>query len=540
MACALYGSGKCVEALKKIACENADLRIRVESVSCLGRCDRAPAVLVSRHEAGNEPIDDELFVGLGRSPERDLNDLGRQFGRKERPKADRDADIVDPARGAWEIDVYRRRPELKPYEAIRDLLGGERDAHLAGVVPTLRDATLVGLGGALGRTAEKWEKVSAETSDVKYVVCNGDESEPGTFKDREILLRTPHLVVEGMLIAAAVLRASRGYIYIRHEYGESIRAVRDAIETARRLVPSAFRGFDLRVFVSPGRYICGEQSALLEVLEDRRAQPRDAPPEIEKEGLNRKPTLVNNVETYAWVPGILLSGAWWYRRIGKRLFSICGEIRQPGVYELSVETTLRELIEVSGGGMAEGCEFAAVAPSGPSGGFLPRWMDSNAFRRTAAAKLAAMSRATGRAKRPAYEVARLQAFHDSLPETGPFDVRDLPLDGSLFRNLGLMLGAGIVVYGETSAAPFSDGKLLDQVRNCQEFFHKESCGKCVPCRLGCDQLVHLVDRLRENPQDRPRVDTVARELAEAMQATSICGLGRSAACNPLITALDYF
>jgi len=530
MTCALHGSQACIDALSKHACDDDGLRVRVEPVSCLGRCDRAPAAMVSRYESGAKPIGDELFVGLGRSPQRDPDLLGREWGAGGRPKCDRDSDLDDPARAAWEVDVYRRRRTWKPYQALGDLGKGNRDAHLAAVIPALRAASLAGMGGALAQTARKWGKVAEEKSFPKYIVANGDESEPATFKDRELLLRTPHLVVEGMLIAAAVLGAARGYVYIRHEYAEQIKAIEAEIKVAKLRVPEAFKGFELRVFTSPGRYICGEQSALLEVLEDRRAQPREAPPEIEKEGLYGKPTLVNNVETYAWVPGILLEGAEWFRDRSLRFFSISGHVRNPGVYEVSVESTLGELIELAGG-MSEGREFAAVAPSGPSGGFLPPVLEADELRRTIVERL------PGLAGRPPREIAKLQALRNALPAAGSFDVRGLPLDGSLFRNLGLMLGAGIVVYGKTGRSPFP---ILDQVRNCLEFFHRESCGKCTPCRLGCEQLVYLGRDLDQASPDRRRIGQVAGDLAAVMEATSICSLGRTAAYNPLITALKYF
>ncbi len=189
---------------------------------------------------------------------------------------------------------------------------------------------------------QKWTDVRQAKGDQKYIICNGDESEPGTFKDRELMLRTPHLVLEGVILAGLLTGATRGYIYIRHEYPEQIAAMETAIRQAERMkicgrqVLNTGREFSIEVFVSPGGYICGEQSALVEAMEDHRAQPRNKPPQLETNGLYDKPTLVSNVETFAWVPAILLKGAEWYRDLGRngckgaRFFSISGDVNRPG------------------------------------------------------------------------------------------------------------------------------------------------------------------------------------------------------------------
>ena len=251
-------------------------------------------------------------------------------------------------RDAWSIDVYDplnaadgHSPD-PPYSALRALVSEGRGGEL---IKSLTDALLVGLGGALARTGKKWQDVAREPKRPKYVVANGDESEPATFKDRELLLHKAHLVVEGVALAGLSLDASFGIIYIRHEYEAQIEAVERAIAQVKKVVPEAFASFNLKTFESPGGYICGEQSALLEAIEGRRAQPRDPFPGLQTNGIDGCPTLVNNVETYAWVPGIALKGASWYAQARRRLFSISGDIVRPGVYELSFEATLGSLIQ---------------------------------------------------------------------------------------------------------------------------------------------------------------------------------------------------
>ena len=249
----------------------------------------------------------------------------------------------------------------------------------------LKNAYLLGMGGAGQPAADKWRDVYLRKEPVKYIVANADESEPGTFKDREIMLRTPELLVEGVIMAGLITGATQGYIYIRHEYEEAIHSVEECIKQAIRegaCGPSILgtdRAFPVEVFVSPGGYICGEQSALIEAMEDRRAQPRNRPPELSANGLRNQPTLVNNVETLSWAPSIFLEGGDWYKKQagsptsngkGWRIFSISGDLERPGAYEVPVGCSMGDLIEAAGG-MLGGRKLLAVATSGPSGGFLP-------------------------------------------------------------------------------------------------------------------------------------------------------------------------
>ncbi|MCA9239701.1 MAG: SLBB domain-containing protein, partial [Planctomycetales bacterium] len=349
-----------------------------------------------------------------------------------------------------------------------------------------------------------------------------DESEPGTFKDRDLLLRTPWLILEGMILGGLVVGADKGYVYIRHEYHEQIEAVKDAIEHARAMGacgPSIFgsqRSFDLEVFVSPGGYICGEQTALIEAMEDHRAEPRNRPPQLQTNGLWDKPTLLNNVETFAWVPIIRLRerGKWFAEAgkegfLGRRFFSISVDVNRPGAYEVPNGITLRELIEDLAGGVRHGRPLKAVAASGPSGGFLPAKLPVSALR---------------------------QGFVAKLPlGTTHFDLLDWQLDIGLSREMGLMLGAGIVIYAD-------DVDMVDQAWACSRFYRDESCGKCVPCRLGSTKLTELVTRIKAREcatQEIAAAKVLVNELAQTMALTSICGLGQVAAA-PLRTLLEYF
>jgi NADH:ubiquinone oxidoreductase subunit F (NADH-binding)/NADH:ubiquinone oxidoreductase subunit E len=489
MSCRLRDGASVLRTCEAVAADEPPARLTVEGVSCLGRCDRAPAMSVELHRPGREA---ETRLYTGHSPG-EARALLRGLLGGGAPPGDLDSEHDDGRR--WEIDVYHGKPEYTAALQLAAQLQAGRAAAAAArahVIERLREAGLLGMGGAGARTHKKWNDVWTAAGDEKYVVCCGDESEPGTFKDRAILRRTPHLVLEGVLVAGMVVGARRGWIYIRHEYAEQIARMRATIAEAEA------RGvltFPVEVFVSPGGYICGEQTAMIEVLEDKRAEPRNRPPEMQTNGLWDKPTLVNNVETLAWVPSLLLARA----TAGLRFFAVSGDVAAPGVYEVETTITLGGLI-ARAGGMRGGQAFKAVAPSGPSGGFLPRFLEGR---------------------------------------HGRFDVLDWQLDVQVSRDLGLMLGGGLVVYGE-------DADLVDQALGCVEFFRNESCGKCVPCRIGTQKLVEIATRIRDGAGD---VATLAGEhaplaglisdLATTMRETAICGLGTVAA-NPLRTLLRHF
>lgn len=567
MACHQRGALELTQSLTDAVSQaGASERVRVCGVSCLGRCDRAPAVRVTRHasegnastpsdsppgpaassgaptaDVASPGVEDrsheahQIKTWLGRSTD-ELVEWIRTIARgaanwRDLPD-DRDAAHPWLDSTAWRIEVRDAEGQPQKYAAVRQFFErGANDEQRDRLVRALETAGLLGMGGAGGRAYKKWSEVRQAAGARKFVVCNADESEPGTFKDRELLLRAPHLVLEGVILGGLVVGAERGYIYVRHEYEEQIAALEAEIAAATaagycgdNLLGSG-RSFPVEVFVSPGGYICGEQTALIEAMEDKRAEPRNRPPELQTNGLWDMPTLLNNVETLAWVPSIALrdDGQWYAAQgvrpefRGARFFSISGDVARPGVYEVPVGIPLGELIDRYAGGMRDARPLVAVALSGPSGGFLPAQLSAEQFPAVAAE----LGQRSGEASAP-----------------NSFAVRDLPLDIVLFRKLNLMLGAGIVVYAEGT-------DLTAEALAALRFFQAETCGKCVPCRLGTTKLVEWTERLRAGgTSDDELASWMAREgpvteLAVAMRQTAICGLGTVAA-NPLISLLAYF
>jgi NADH:ubiquinone oxidoreductase subunit F (NADH-binding)/NADH:ubiquinone oxidoreductase subunit E len=544
MSCRLRGSAHVAQQLNALADQVGHETLELHEASCLGRCDRAPVMIVEGSEHGQS-----LYV------DRNANEYleivqATLAGQPTQP--DSDSKTAEATLRRSEIDCYRVEGESSgtPYSAIRKFL---QDPSPERVIQSLKTAGLLGMGGAGAPAFSKWDEARHARGEAKYVVCNADESEPGTFKDRDILLASPHLVIEGMAMAALVSGAKQGYIYIRHEYQEQIDRLREAIAQAEVLgalggnIFQSGRSFRLEVFVSPGGYVCGEQTALIEALEGKRSEPRNRPPELQTNGLYDQPTILNNVETFAWVPSILVRmpkpevlekektgnpnaetdfGGLWFKHAGKnrargkRFFSISGDLNRPGAYEVPCGITLGELIDDYAGGMKDGMALQAVALSGPSGGFLPAILPEKAIRFPK--KLDKDGNETSEFKYP-----QLQ--------TAPTDIRLLPLDIDASREIGFMLGAGIVVYGATA-------DILDQAIACSRFYQRESCGKCVPCRLGSRKMVDMAEMLATTPNTDPIVGNVvehANLLSRIMKTTSICGLGQVAS-EPLRTYLRYF
>jgi NADH:ubiquinone oxidoreductase subunit F (NADH-binding)/NADH:ubiquinone oxidoreductase subunit E len=607
MACHLAGSG---EMLRELSAMNIDGQVEVKGVSCLGRCDRAPAACVALGKHGDAAGETELYYhGRTTAELREIVETFLSDEAIEFPPPDRDAEQPFH-RGTWKIDPYRGQPSdyrgVKKFAAERkasiqkaaELLqtraswsaeqaeqfsaaAARKTSSKITVSPRLADAVrgwqtaegwaaspelggwsesllqefddahadLRGLGGAGIPATQKWRDVrdavrsarARKTDDRAYIVVNADESEPATFKDRELLMRMPHLIIEGVILAGLVTEASEGFIYIRHEYPEQIVACEREIRRAEQLgvcganATVLGRPFKVSVFVSPGGYICGEQSALIEAMSDRRAEPRNMPPKLETNGLDDRPTLVSNVETFAWAPFIAIYGGKAYADLGvngwkgRRFFSVSGDVKRPGVYEVPMGLPLRELI--TGEAYCQGvwragqpANLKALAPSGPSGGFLP-------------AKL------TPKAGLPRDHVNNkswqaIAARRGFDPAAQELDILDLELELNLFRALSptQALGAGIVVYAEGR-------DMAEQAVNALEFYRNETCGKCVPCRIGSQKLVALGTNLLEGritaDKWKEQLLPTVRELGKVMELSSICGLGRSASL-PLRTTIDYF
>jgi NADH:ubiquinone oxidoreductase subunit F (NADH-binding)/NADH:ubiquinone oxidoreductase subunit E len=493
--------------------------VAVTRVSCLGRCDAAPAVSINGCVYWNKSASElEALVQAAAAQQ----PLPEQKTAKAAPRWQIDPYVAHPYQGQRSYAVLRRLAQEWLDDADADIVRKRRRLG-DGILKSLETNNLRGMGGAGFPTFIKWSGVRDAKSEVKYVVCNGDESEPGTFKDRDLLIFAPHLLVEGIVIAGLVTGAQRGFIFIRHEYQEPIEAVRAEVDRARRdgicgeNILGTGISFSLEVLVSPGGYICGEETALLEAIEDRRAEPRNKPPMVHLEGLFGMPTVVNNVETFSWVPAIVQRGGTWYKDQGKRgaaglrFVSISGHVARPGVYEVPFGQTVRELIWDTAGGMSGGRRLKAIAASGPSGGFLPAVLDL--------------------ARVPAAFVEGLKKRGVIAAGAAELDILDLPLDPGLLQPFpDFMLGAAFVVYGD-------DADMLREALNCVEFYRNESCGKCVPCRLGTQKMVEMIGELLAGQ----RHDDLATfdDLAETMLLTSICGLGQVAA-NPIRSVLLFF
>jgi NADH:ubiquinone oxidoreductase subunit F (NADH-binding)/NADH:ubiquinone oxidoreductase subunit E len=451
--------------------------VQIKDVSCLGRCDRAPAVA----------INDAIFEGVSAD---EAEQLARRAARGEALHAEHPQEPRVPC----ESDPYG---DDEKYGAVRRLVS-TRDYD--GVLATLKEAELRGMGGAGFPTWMKWDLVRKQPDSVRYVVCNADESEPGTIKDRFILSHLPHLVAEGMMIAGLVTGAKKGILYIRHEYpmqeeifAEEVRRCARAGLLGKKILGSELE-FELEVFVSPGGYICGEESALLEAIEGHRAEPRNKPPFPGQAGLWQKPTVINNVETFANVPQILARGVDWYKTAGAngsrglKFVGVSGHVCQPGVFEVPMGTTMREVIYQHAGGIRNTRALKAFAPSGPSSGYLPSSMVN------------------------------------------------VPLDFKALADAGSMLGSGaIVVCDETTC-------MLDMALTAVKFYRNESCGKCVPCRMGSQKMVDLLTRWTQGKvSETAYVADLAliEELSQAMNLTSICGLGQIVPA-PILSVLKHF
>ncbi|MCY3555137.1 MAG: NADH-quinone oxidoreductase subunit NuoF [Gemmatimonadetes bacterium] len=473
LSCHLHGACDVLETLRESVRYAGLDQWEVSGVSCLGQCDGAPAVSIN-----------------GRSYR---SMTGERLGRYVSRLAADGKIARQPIRrtiGPGCIDPYEHplaAESLKQWVSRGDT---------EGLVQAVKDSGLRGMGGAGFPTGVKWDLVRKTESGVKYAICNADESEPGTFKDREILYHYPHLVIEGLILGGLAVGADKGYLFLRHEYDREREVLERAIKAfysagylGGGLLGSA-HSFHLEIFDSPGGYICGEETALLEAMEGKRAEPRNKPPFPGTHGLHGRPTLINNVETFAWVPAILQRGADWFRSrgvngaTGRKYVALSGHVNRPGVYEIPLGTRVCDLIRDYGGGVAGGHELLAFSPGGTSSGFLPASM------------------------------------------------ADIPLDFKPLADAGSMLGSGAVIV----LAEGSD--MADLARNAVTFFRNESCGKCVPCRTGTEHLVRLLDTILEGDARPDALEPVA-DVAEAMELTSICGLGQAAAL-PLTSVIKHF
>lgn len=460
-------------------------QVEVKHCSCLGQCDGAPAMLVDEDVQARMSPDELLATGE------------QVIAGKEIPH--RHYAPAKPHEGTrFKTDPYES--ESTRYSTLRNLVSTN---GFDTVIPKLAAANLKGMGGAGFPTSRKWETVKNTKSDQKYVICNADECEVGTFKDRELLKVLPYLVIEAMTIAALTVGADTGYIYVRHEYHEQIHILEEELRKARILgvvgdnVCGSGKKFDLRVFTSPGGYVQGEETALIEAIEGHRGQPRNKPVDVglpgitAMRGLHGQPTVLNNVETFAYATLILAKGEDYWKKLGVngcegvKWIGVSGDVRNPGVFEVPMGTTYHDAFYKLAGGPLPGRKFKGFAPSGPSFGILPA------------------------------------------------DKMDLKMDwGTAVKPVGRILGSGALVAVDDTRC------VLDLALNFTRFYRNESCGKCVPCRVGSQKLVDLILGLSLGTAGDKEMEAVPR-LADTLLMTSICGLGQVVPA-PILSLMEYF
>ena len=438
------------------------------------KADMVPRI-IQEHILGNTPVA-EWRVGEEYS----------KFHEKQIKVVLADCGRIDPE----EIEAYQA---VGGYEAAREVL---HSWYPEEVIDEVKMSGLRGRGGAGFPTGLKWDLGRKAAGDIKYIICNADEGDPGAFMDRAVIEGNPHSVIEGMIIGAYALCAHHGYVYIRAEYPLAVERLHRAIAQARE---KGFLGnkvfgtgfdFDIKVKLGAGAFVCGEETALIASIEGQRGMPRPKPPFPVNKGLWQRPTVINNVETLANIPAIIRKGCGWYaaygteKSRGTKVFALTGKIRNPGLIEVPMGITLREIIHDIGGGIASGKELKAVQTGGPSGGCIPSSM------------------------------------------------LDLSVDYESLAKVGSIVGSGgMIVLDE-------DNCMVNMAHYFVQFTQEESCGKCVPCRVGTKRLLEILERITKGQgreDDLERLET----LSGGIKAMSLCGLGQTAP-NPVLSTLKYF
>ncbi|MEW6547004.1 MAG: NADH-quinone oxidoreductase subunit NuoF [Bacillota bacterium] len=478
---------------------------RMVRTGCIGMCESEPLLdvirpgeprityghvspevvpdIVEKHVLEGHPVEEHL-VGRITDPAQPYREL--PFYAKQRRLVLARCGFIDPR----SIEDYLA---WGGYGALLKVLTGMTPEQ---VIDEVLRSGLRGRGGAGFPTGRKWEATRRANGRKKYVVCNGDEGDPGAFMDRSVLEGDPHSVLEGMMIAAYAIGADEGYLYVRAEYPLAVKHLKLAIEQARAwgLLGDHVLGtdfsFDLHIKEGAGAFVCGEETALLASIQGERGMPRPRPPFPAQSGLWGQPTNINNVETYANVPAIITHGADWFASVGterskgSKVFSLAGKVARTGLVEVPMGLTLRELIFDVGGGIKEGKRFKAVQIGGPSGGCLPEAL------------------------------------------------LDTPIDYDSLTATGAIMGSGgVVVLDEDSC-------MVDIARFFLNFTQSESCGKCTPCREGTRRMLEILTRISEGKGDPEDLDRL-EQLARVVKDTSLCGLGQTAP-NPVLTTLRYF
>ena len=505
--CSSSGSQKVQDALEKeLKANGLEEEVAIVRTGCFGLCENGPVMIVYPEgsfysrvtpEDVTEIVSEHLLKGriVQRLLYKDSIDAENDtiksldntpFYRKQKRVALRNCGIIDPEI----IDEYIA---YDGYQALGKVLTEMTPEE---VIETLKASGLRGRGGAGFPTGVKWSFAAAQPGPEKYVCCNADEGDPGAFMDRSVLEGDPHVVIEAMIIAGYAIGAHQGFIYVRAEYPIAVKRLRIAIGQAREygllgkdILGSGF-DFDLDIRLGAGAFVCGEETALMTSIEGKRGEPRPRPPFPAVKGLFEKPTILNNVETYANIPQIILKGADWFASMGTekskgtKVFALGGKIKNTGLVEIPMGTTLREIVEEIGGGIPNGKKFKAAQTGGPSGGCIP-------------------------------------AEH--------FDV---PIDYDNLIAIGSMMGSGgLIVMDE-------DNCMVDIAKFFLEFTVDESCGKCTPCRIGTKRMYEILDKITKGQGTLEDLDKL-EELANYIKANSLCGLGQTAP-NPVLSTLRYF
>ena len=489
------------EEIKKHGIQN---EVNVIKTGCFGLCELGPIMIVypegsfySRVDVKNIPeivsehlvngnvvtkllykdtVKGDSIISLNETP----------FYKKQMRVALKNCGVISPEC----IDEYIA---MDGYFALAKVLS---EMQPEDVIKVIKDSGLRGRGGGGFPTGVKWSLAAANKSDQKFVCCNADEGDPGAFMDRSILEGDPHVVLEAMAIAGYAIGASRSFIYVRAEYPVAVKRIKIAIKQAydygllgKNIFSSGF-DFDIEIRLGAGAFVCGEETALMTSIEGKRGEPRPRPPYPAVKGLFGKPTILNNVETYANVPQIILNGANWFNSIGTekskgtKVFALGGKIRRTGLVEVPMGTTLREIVEEIGGGIPNDKKFKAAQTGGPSGGCIPaKYLD-------------------------------IQMDYDNLLEIG-----------------SMMGSGGLIVMDESTC-------MVDIAKFFLEFTVDESCGKCTPCRVGTKRLLEMLTDITEGKADMQELEKM-ENLCHYIKENSLCGLGQTAP-NPVLSTLQYF
>lgn len=503
--CHAYGCLKVAEAFKEeVEREKLGELVKVKITGCHGFCERGPIVVIQpegifyqrvrtsdvkevlSETIGQKKIVERLLYADPQTKEKVIHEKEIPFYKKQERIIFGNNGFIDPT----DIKDYLA---LDGYKALKKVL---LEMTPEEVITEIKASGLRGRGGAGFLTGLKWEICRGEKEKMKFIICNADEGDPGAYMDRSLLEGNPHSVIEGMIIGAYAIGASEGFVYVRNEYPLAVKNVTIAVGEAQRygLLGRSILGsnlsFDLHIFRGAGAFVSGEETAMIASIEGRRAFPKQRPPFPAQQGLWGKPTVINNVETWANVPLIVNRGSCWYSQIGTqtskgtKIFSLVGKINNTGLVEVPMGIRLREIIYDIGGGIRDNKKFKAVQTGGPSGGCIPASM------------------------------------------------LDLPIDYESLTEAGSMMGSGgMIVMDE-------DTCMVDVARYFLTFTQQESCGKCIPCRVGTRQMVEILERVTQGKGEEGDIEKL-ESLAKTVKSGSLCGLGQTAP-NPVLTTLRYF